>query len=96
MTEPLTRTDLERELAHLHRLLAERDKALVIQAREYERRLDDLNGEADRIAEAAAKSVPREQYQSDERARRSFVFALIMTAVAVMTLVLTFLDRGGR
>ena len=94
--EPLTRADLEREIAHLHRLLEERDKALVLQAREYERRLEDLNHEASRIAEAARQSVPREKYEADERARRAQVLAWIMAAIAAMSLVLTFaIGRGG-
>ena len=89
--EPLTRADLERELAHLHTLLGERDKALLIQAREYERRLEALNHEADRIAEAARQSVPREKYEADEKARTRLLIAWIMAVFAALALVARFL-----
>ena len=39
------------------------DVALKLQAKEYERRLLDLNGEAARIRDIQLSSVPRETYQ---------------------------------
>lgn len=48
------------------------DKALQLQASEYERRLEALNGEAGRLAKVLADSVPREvfaQYVKETEAR---------------------------
>lgn len=45
-------------------LFTERMRALEIQAREYERRLDALNGEAGRIRDIQATYVPRETYEN--------------------------------
>jgi hypothetical protein len=42
-------------------------EALDKQAREYERRLSDLNGEAGRIKEANARNVSREVYEGDKK-----------------------------
>jgi predicted nucleic acid-binding Zn-ribbon protein len=39
------------------------DKALVIQAKEYKRRLKDLNGEAKRIKENQDKSISVEKFE---------------------------------
>jgi hypothetical protein len=39
-----------------------KDENLVLQAREYERRLEALNGEGDRIKEVLKDSVPREVF----------------------------------
>lgn len=50
---------------------ATRDEALVLQSKEYERRLGDLNHEAARIAAAAEKSVNREVYDVDRQADRA-------------------------
>ena len=43
-------------------LLKEREKALELQANEYQRRLKMLNNENARIAEAARASVPKGEY----------------------------------
>lgn len=48
-----------------------RDEALHLQAREYERRLDALNGEAERLRQIQALYIPREVFDrtiSDLRA----------------------------
>lgn len=51
---------------HIRELLDERrdsiEKALTLQATEYERRLDSLNGEAGRLAKVLDQSVPREVF----------------------------------
>ena len=55
-------------IASQERLVAEKfagiDKALSLQAKEYERRLDFLNGEADRLREMQTTYLPRELYES--------------------------------
>jgi len=38
------------------------EKALKLQAKEYERRLEDLNGEAGRIKDVQKESIPREVF----------------------------------
>jgi hypothetical protein len=50
----------ERALREAHQKAV--DKALEIQAKEYERRLEALNGEAGRLAKVLADSVPREVF----------------------------------
>lgn len=45
---------------YFERINYERDKALQIQTREFERRLTELNGEAGRLREIQARYVPRE------------------------------------
>lgn len=52
----------ERALREAHERAV--DKALQLQADEYERRLDALNGEAGRLAKVLADSVPREVFQN--------------------------------
>lgn len=52
---------------HVRELMDERrdaiDKALALQAQEYERRLESLNGEATRLAKVLDQSVPREVFE---------------------------------
>lgn len=48
------------ETKHIRELMEERDKALKVQAKEYERRLDDLNGEAGRLRHMQETYMPRE------------------------------------
>ncbi len=50
MSERREVTDLELAIARLQEHMAATEKALALQAAEYERRLDQLNGEASRIA----------------------------------------------
>jgi len=54
--------------AKVERELEARDQALALQAREIERRLEGLNGEAARINAAANKSVNVDVYEADKKA----------------------------
>ena len=47
------------------------EKALTLQAKEYERRLADLNGEAARLMEMQSKYLPRETYEIQHRELQS-------------------------
>lgn len=66
---------IERELRHLEEKidlrLGSREKALELQAAEYERRLRELNHEAERLKEAASKAVSREKYDADREGDRA-------------------------
>ena len=53
---------LMREIAHLRELRNGDQEALRLQAREYERRLDHLNGEHARAAKALELTVSREKF----------------------------------
>jgi hypothetical protein len=50
---------LEKRFDHLDRLREAEAKSLVLQAAEYERRLDALNGEQDRIAKMREEQCTR-------------------------------------
>lgn len=54
----------EEKLAALDKLRKQEAETLIIQAKEYERRLEGLNHEAKRIDEAANKSVSREVFDT--------------------------------
>jgi len=47
--------------------LKARDDATILQAREYERRLDDLNNEHDRIAAAVSANVSADTWEAFKR-----------------------------
>lgn len=55
--------------------LDQMDKALTLQAKEYERRLNSLNHEAARILAAAEKSVSLEKFEGFERRYLDYVSA---------------------
>ena len=63
----VTWAQMERELNHLKELWAQQrealDTALSLQAREYERRLEQLNGEHARLRADRAESVRREVFE---------------------------------
>ena len=64
----------EREMREeLGRLL---ERALVLQAKEYERRLDALNHEYERILAAEARSVSSERYDANRKADRELMAAM--------------------
>lgn len=50
----------------IERVLEERDKALSLQAREYERRLDELNHAHELAREALHTYVPKTLYERDQ------------------------------
>lgn len=54
---------LETRLAVLETIVAERDKARSLQAKEYERRLESLNHEAAKLASMQATYLPREVWE---------------------------------
>jgi len=69
MNEPTLRELIELRIDSLRSLVDERvraqENALALQAREYERRLDHLNGEAERLLRMQSLSVSRELYDTD-------------------------------
>lgn len=63
---------------HFERLLIEKDKALDLQAREYERRLDILNGEHERM----------------DRKSRTFVsYSVLAAVISMVTAIAAILWR---
>ena len=62
----------DREVNHLRELVDVKERALsaalALQAREYERRLNELNHAHARAVDVANKSVSREVYDADQRA----------------------------
>jgi hypothetical protein len=49
----------------LEQMILSRDKELELQATEYERRLQSLNGEAGRIRDILKESIPREVFDRE-------------------------------
>lgn len=62
LTTALLAERLASERALREQAMAYIDKALQLQAEEYERRLESLNGEATRLAKVLDQSVPREVF----------------------------------
>ena len=60
----------------IDRILAERDKALALQAREYERRLDELNHSHDEARRVLGTYVTRDVYEHAHEQSRERVEAL--------------------
>lgn len=56
MKDKVTQSDL------LEEMIFSRDRELQLQAKEYERRLNVLNGEGERIKEILKESIPREVF----------------------------------
>jgi len=56
--------DSKIEIAVLKEKFISNDRSLTLQAKEYERRLNDLNGEANRIKNMQETFLPREVYTS--------------------------------
>lgn len=52
------------------------DTALVLQAKEYERRLDLLNGEASRLRDIQATYLPREVYEVFKKDQQNEIYDL--------------------
>lgn len=63
---------LELKFKSLEALRAAEARALILQAEEYERRLDALNGEQARIAANQSASVSRELWESTQREDRDW------------------------
>ena len=61
--------ELDKEIAILKVTLEERDVALALQAKEYERRLELLNHEADRVKEVQDAYVLKSDAAATEKAR---------------------------
>jgi cell fate (sporulation/competence/biofilm development) regulator YmcA (YheA/YmcA/DUF963 family) len=53
---------MKKSLDILWERIKQESKQRIIQAKEYERRLEDLNGEAGRIKEVQKDSIPREVF----------------------------------
>jgi len=93
---------LEHRLTVLEAALKASDRALVVQAREYERRLENLNDSHKRAEEARARTVPRETYDvfvgQMETFRLEVKQALARSAGAASVLVavsLSVISLGG-
>lgn len=56
---------LEEEIAGIRREIDLKDKQLVLQAREYERRLEGLNGEAGRLRNMQQEYISREVFDRE-------------------------------
>jgi hypothetical protein len=56
---------LEEQVAGLRRELALRDEQLILQAKEYERRLEGLNGEAGRLRNMQQEYISREVFDRE-------------------------------
>lgn len=65
------KTNFDREIAHTKELfsveLAANQKAMELQAKEYERRLELLNGEAESLRKMQATYVPRESFEAFQK-----------------------------
>lgn len=66
----MTAEPLEIKVARLQEKVEARDKALEVQAAEYERRLHDLNGEYKRDRERQREYVSTEKHEADLKAER--------------------------
>jgi phage host-nuclease inhibitor protein Gam len=76
------------------------EKALQIQAKEYERRLEALNHEAAQLKDMQAKYLPRETYEVDQRERvkqndvtRATIISVMGILIAIAGVVINFLVR---
>ena len=77
----------------IERVLSERDKALALQAREYERRLDELNHSHDEARRVLGTYVPRDIYDRDfDRIRE--VLATLKTNLEKELATRTGFSRG--
>lgn len=83
--EFVTRRELDTEL----RL---RDRAVDLQATEYERRLQGLNHENERISAVLANSVPREKYDDDRKSDAAAMTAALSRANDNQLLIQAALD----
>jgi len=63
---------LETTVAVLTERIRGMEKATTLQAAEYERRLDFLNGEASQLKAMQERYVPRETYDADTKADRAW------------------------
>lgn len=68
------------ELEHLEEMItlkfSEREKALELQAKEYDRRLEHLNGEATKLTRMQATYIPREVYEANKKENDDKIAAL--------------------
>ena len=58
---------LSLEILHLREVLALKETALELQAKEYDRRLSSLNHEAEQLKAMQSTYLPREMYESRHR-----------------------------
>lgn len=59
----ISSASLDTRITRLETLIEQQDRALELQHREYERRLDDLNGEAARLRQMQETYVPQGEYE---------------------------------
>ena len=64
------------KIAVLHEQIKSSDKSLLIQAKEYERRLESLNHEAERLRVMQATYLPREVYETHHKELKNKIEAL--------------------
>ena len=82
MTLPLEPTprELAIEISHLRELLASKEQALALQAKEYERRLAELNHAHQMNQDRNAEFVLNSSYQADNRATMARISSLELGA----------------
>ena len=90
---------LKIELGHIRELMALRDKAMELQAKEYERRLAMLNHEADQLKSMQINYMPREVAEKNYESLNARVGAVekslwrISGALAIVYIVIQFLQK---
>jgi hypothetical protein len=67
------------------------EKALELRSKELDRRLEFLNGEADRLRLMQATYVPRETFDAETKGKVSWGVAIIMTFLSSLSLALLVL-----
>jgi hypothetical protein len=65
--EQKTNGCLKTKIAILEERIAAGKEALILQAQEYQRRLDILNGEAERLKNMQETYLPRETYEANHK-----------------------------
>ena len=83
----------EQTVKHLREIVdikfEENEKALKIQAQEYERRLEALNGEAERLRQMQTTYLPRELYSIEHKELVKKIDNLQMIVYVGMGILLT-------
>jgi len=78
-TDPTNR-ELALEIEHLHDIIEDKENQLRLQAREYERRLGELNHEHQRNTDRNAEFVLKSSYDADNRATMGRISSLELSA----------------
>lgn len=100
----MRKKDIRREIRHERELRRQSERyareALRLQAVEYQRRLEDLNGEAGRIRDVLAQTIPREVFENYKEERDKALDAALKSVedkrAASLTEVNSKLDGTSR